>query len=130
MRTEEAIARLREVAATHCELRLLMLCGSRARGDEHARSDWDVGYLAETDVDHLALLSDITQALGTDEVDLADLSRASALLRFRAASEGIVVWEAVSGGYHDFALAAALHWYDVEPTVRQAHDALLARMSW
>ncbi len=128
MRTKEAVERLRGIATGH-DLRLVVLYGSRARGDAHTGSDWDVGYLPGTDVDHLSLLRDITEGLGTDAVDLADLSRASGLLRFRAASESVVVWEATPEAFHDFAVAAALHWYDVEPTVRQAHDEFLARMS-
>ncbi|MPY98983.1 MAG: hypothetical protein GEU97_13465 [Actinophytocola sp.] len=128
MRTKEAVERLREIATGH-DLRLVVLYGSRARGDAHTGSDWDIGYVPSTDVDHLSLLRDITEALTTDAVDVTDLSRASGLLRFRAASEGVVVWESTPGAFHDFAVAAALHWYDVEPTVRQAHDELLAGMS-
>lgn len=128
MRTEDAVERLRGIAAGH-DLRLIVLYGSRARGDAHSGSDWDIEYLAGTEVDHLSVLRDITEVLGTDAVDVTDLGRVSGLLRFRAASEGVVVWEAAPGVFHDFAVAAALHWYDVEPTVRQAHDELLARMS-
>lgn len=122
---QPAIPVLRAVAEKHAGLRLLLLYGSRARGDAHERSDWDVGYLG-TDVDHLGLLADVTSALGTDDVDLVDFRRASGLLTFRAAREGITVYERVPGIWAEFALTAALHWYDVEPVVRRTHADLLA----
>jgi len=42
-------ARLADVAAAAPGLRLLLLFGSRARGDQRATSDWDLGYVG-TDV--------------------------------------------------------------------------------
>jgi predicted nucleotidyltransferase len=42
---------LRQVAARHPALRLLLVHGSRARGDEHVGSDWDLGYLADGPLD-------------------------------------------------------------------------------
>ena len=128
MGTEQAVERLRSVAAQYRGLQLLMLYGSRARGEEHARSDWDIGYLADRTLNSFALLGEVTQVLQTDAVDLVDLERASGLLRFRAASEGLVVYESAAGAYHDFAVAAALYWYDVEPIVRRTHDDILARL--
>lgn len=123
-----AIIEVRRVAAAH-PLRLLVLYGSRARGDGHPGSDWDLGYLADDGLDVLALLADVTTVLGTDDVDLVDLARASGLLRFRAATDGVVLHEAAPGVHHDFALAAALHWYDVEPIVRRVHEDLLAGLT-
>ena len=128
MRIEHAVEALHQVAAAHGTLRLLLLYGSRARGDAHHASDWDVGYLADSEIDHLGLLHEITSALRTDAVDLTDLERASGLLRFRAASEGTVAFEGSPGVHDAFALAAALHWYDVQPIVQQAHDDVLTRM--
>lgn len=74
------------------------------------------------------MLSEATCALGTDNVDLVDLRTASGLLRFRAAREGLVVFQSTPGIFDEFAVAAALHWYDVEPVVRRAQHGLLAEM--
>ena len=43
---DEALSALRQVAARQSGLQLLVLFGSRARGEATARSDWDLGYLA------------------------------------------------------------------------------------
>jgi predicted nucleotidyltransferase len=123
---EEAVQRLAPIAARHEEVVLRLVSGSRARGDHHTGSDWDLGYVSRGEVDHLALLDEVAHALGTDSVDLADLDRASGLLRFRAAREGVVVYQAEQGAFESFAVEAALHWYDVEPTVRREHAAILA----
>jgi predicted nucleotidyltransferase len=123
---EEAIRRLAPIAARHDGVALLVIFGSRARGDHHEGSDWDIGYVSRGPVDHLALLDEIAHVLRTDSVDLVDLDRASGLLRFRAAREGAVAYQAEPGAYESFAVAAALYWYDVEPTVRRAHAAILA----
>ena len=106
------------------DLRLLVLFGSRARGDQHSKSDWDFAFLG--DIDQLGLRSQLTDALVTESVDLVDLARASGLLRFRVATEGQVVFERTSKTFEEFAIAAALYWYDVEPIVREAHAELIA----
>ena len=112
------------VAQREPGLRLLVLFGSRARGDQHDESDWDFAFLG--DIDILGLRGRLTDALATDSVDLVDLSRASGLLRFRVASHGLVVFQQVPGTFDDFAIEAALYWYDVEPIVRKAHAELIA----
>ncbi|MBB3036567.1 type VII toxin-antitoxin system MntA family adenylyltransferase antitoxin [Hoyosella altamirensis] len=128
MDVEQAILRLARLVRDYPTVDLLILHGSRARGDAHPGSDWDFGYLAHGEVDHLGLLHEITQVLGTDDVDLVDLRAASGLLRFRAASEGRIIAESKHGRFNDFALAAALHWYDVAPVVREAQSEFLAGM--
>ncbi len=76
---------------------MLLLFGSRARGDSSDHSDWDSGYLASDDMDLPALLASLVTSLETDRVDLVDLDRASGLLRIRAAREGEVIFEASAG---------------------------------
>ena len=69
------MARLRTTAARP-GLDLLVLFGSRARGDFRADSDWDFGYMAGPDFDPLALAADLGRVLASDRIDLADLQRA------------------------------------------------------
>jgi predicted nucleotidyltransferase len=126
MDSTTAVDLLRPVARRTDGLRLLLLYGSRARDGAHARSDWDFGYLGDDTLDPFALLADVTATLGTDDVDVTNLDRASALLRFRAARDGAVIHEAQPGAYTQFVLDATLYWCDIEPVVRRAHRAVLA----
>lgn len=71
---------------------MLLLHGSRRRGRPHATSDWDLGFLAVDALDPARLHVDISHGLGTDDVDLVDLARASALLRFEAARHGRCIY--------------------------------------
>jgi predicted nucleotidyltransferase len=67
------------VAETMAGLRLLVMHGSRARGDAHALSDWDFAYEADGAFDPDALLALLADTLEADEIDLVDLTRAGAL---------------------------------------------------
>ena len=122
----DRLAALCDVAAQLERLRLLVLHGSRSGGEEHAGSDWDFGYQGEEGLDAAGLHSALSLALGTDDVDLTDLDRASALLRFEAARRGRCVYERVPGAFEAFVLAATLFWCDAESVIRRAHDAVLA----
>lgn len=117
------------VAAARAEgLLLLVLHGSRARGQHRADSDWDFGYVADRRFDPDSLLASLSHELG-DRIDLADLSRASALLRFKAAADGVMVFESVTGEFDRFRLAAIQTWCDMEPVLSRAYTASLERMA-
>lgn len=105
-----------------------MVFGSRARGDAHARSDWDFGYLGDEHLDPAALMADLIDCLATDRVDLTDLARAGALLRFRAAAEGHPVYAAEPDAFERFWLDAVSFWCDAEPVLRTGYADVLARL--
>lgn len=109
-------------------LRLLILHGSRARGEAGPRSDWDFGYLADEAFDPEVLHLRLTMALGSDAVDLVDLARASALLRFRAASDGVVLVQRWEGVFELFQLDAVRFWCDAGPVIRAAQSDVLAAL--
>ena len=119
---------IEDEAATAAGLRLLVLFGSRARGDPHEASDWDFGYLGSSTFDPDRLLPALIRTLGTDRVDLADLRRAGALLRFRAARDGQPLYEAAPDEFARFWLDAVSFWCDVAPMVREGYEAALARL--
>jgi predicted nucleotidyltransferase len=116
------------IGARHPHLRLLLLFGSRARGDARGGSDWDLGYLARESFDPDALLLDLVNALGTDRIDLVDLARAGAQVRFRAAGDGRVLHEAEPGLFGKFWIEAVGFWCDVEPLLRDGYGQVLARL--
>jgi len=119
------VAALAVAAARHPGLRLLVLHGSRARGEAAATSDWDFAYLAEGSLDVLALAVDLGNVLGSERIDLADLARASAVLRIRVATEGVPVFERTRGEHERFLVEASSFWCDVGPLVRDGYARAL-----
>lgn len=112
------------VARRQAGLRALVLFGSRARGDERPGSDWDFGYLGTTDPDSLS--AGLMSALGADDVQVVDLERASGLLRFRAARDGLALHEDPSGVFAAFQFEAARFWCDAGPILERAYQRVLA----
>ena len=103
----------------------LVLHGSRARGDHRSDSDWDVGFLGEPDIGRLS--ARLTTIVGTDDVDIVDLGRASALLRFRAAAEGRLI-AGDPAEFLRFRLQATQFWCDAGPVIRAAQESLSAAL--
>lgn len=127
MTPREFAAGLRDLPSA-AAVTLAVLHGSRARGDAGPASDWDVGVLGASDreLDLAALAADLSRLLGTDAVDVVDLARASALLRFRAARDGVVLLERPDGTFAAFRLEAIRFWCDAGSVIRAAQDAVLA----
>ena len=119
---------LQSVAARQRGLTLLVLFGSRARGDAAAHADWDFGFLSDSSVDPLTIMAALAEAVGSERLDLVDLARTSGLLRYRAARDGVLVYEARPGIFDRFRFEAARFWYDAEPVLRPAYDAILDRL--
>jgi len=117
--------RLRAAVAGVPGLTLLLLHGSRARGTERPESDWDFAYLGDPDLDVDALLAILAETLGADRVDLADLARSGALLRFRVAEKAVVLFERETGVFERFWLDAVHTWCDLAPILLPSYEAVL-----
>lgn len=109
-------------------LRLLVLFGSRARGDAAAEADWDLAYLASPPFDGDQLLADLAGALDADRLDLVDLSRAGGQVRYRAARDGRLLYEAWRGEFDRFWTDAVSFWCDVAPVIGRAYAGVLSRL--
>lgn len=120
-----SLAALRAVAERHGGLALLVLHGSRARGQARGDSDWDFAYLAGTTCDPALLQADLVIALGTDDVDLVDLATAGGLIRYRVARDGVPVFEASPGSFDRFWFEAVSFWCDAEHVLRAGYQAVL-----
>lgn len=122
------LERVCTLAARTSGLRMLILFGSRARGDARAQSDWDLAYGADPsfDVDHF--MSDVAGLLAADRIDLVDLDRAGGQLRFRVARDGRVLHADDEARFERFWLDAVSFWCDAEPIVRRGYDELLAEL--
>jgi predicted nucleotidyltransferase len=119
------VERLGAIARRHGGLRLLVLFGSRARGEATVRSDWDLGFLGETSLDRESLLADLVVAAGTEAIDLVDLDRAGGLVRFRAARDALVLFEAGDGTFARFWFDAVSYWCDMGPIIRAGYEGVL-----
>jgi predicted nucleotidyltransferase len=117
-----------QAAARHPAVTLIVLFGSRSRDDVRSVSDWDFAYDASGSVDPLAIRADLAGVLGTDRVDIVPLDRASALLRYRVARDGVPLFERQPGNFARFWLSAVEFWCDVAPLVRAGHEAILAEL--
>jgi uncharacterized protein len=96
-------------------LKLLVLFGSRARGDNYDEtSDWDFGLLFDEDLRQQyervngqncyrswAILQNSLD-LGDDEMDWIDLKGASELLAHAIARDGVVIYEHEPGLFTEF----------------------------
>lgn len=109
-------------------MQLLVLHGSRARGDHGRGSDWDFGVLVDDGFDPSGLADALGGLLGTDAVDVVDLRRASALLRFRTARDGRPLIERRAGEFERFQLEAVLFWCDAGPVIRAAQRDVLTSL--
>ena len=126
---ESPFDRISEAASTSAGLDLLLLFGSRARGDAHRESDWDFGFLATPEFEPQTFIGTLMILVGTERVDLVDLNRAGGLLRFRAARDGRVVFERRPGLAHVYRLQAADFWCDLGPLLQQGYEDVLAGLS-
>ena len=110
-------------------LELLLLFGSRARGDVHPGSDWDLGYLAGPEFDPDDLLARLVLDLETDRIDLVNLDRANGLLRYRAAAEGSPLFESDPDRFARFWFEAVSFWCDMGPIIRAGYEEILKGLS-
>ena len=109
-------------------LELLLLFGSRARGDAGSRSDWDFGFTGSPALDVASLLAILTLSTGSDRTDLVDLRRASGLLRYRAARDGMLIFEARAGLFDGFWFDAVQFWCDAGPLLERGYAEVLERL--
>ena len=118
---------LREAARAAPGLELLLLFGSRARGDAGTAADWDFGCLTTAQFDAAVLLGVLVETVGSDRVDLVDLRCATGLLRYRAA-RGRLLYEARPGTADQFWLDAVTFWCDAAPVLERGYDGVLAEL--
>lgn len=110
-------------------LSLLILFGSRARGDAADLADWDFGYLADRTFDPDRLLADLVRQVDSDRIDLVDLARAGGQLRYRAARDGRPLYEARLGDFARFWTEAVTFWCDAAPILGPAYADVLDRLA-
>jgi uncharacterized protein len=118
MKTELSLADLQQKALMIGDrlpyLKFLVLFGSRARGDDYERSDWDFAILCDEEKQKKAIADRLHGFLavhnaiedcfeiGGEYMDVVDVTRCSALIAHYIAAEGVVLYESEIGVFRDF----------------------------
>lgn len=99
-------------------LKMLVLFGSRARGDTHANSDWDFAALYDEEARKAYIKDDgwawfeVPQLLGqlfglnSDKIDVVELNNRSILIDHFVALDGRLLYEQEPGIFEKFRLGA------------------------
>ena len=99
-------------------LKMLVLFGSRARGDTHGKSDWDFAALYDEEIRkstvgdnrfaclEVPLILDQTYQINTDNIDFVEFNNCSWLIAHFIARDGIILYEKDPGGFEYFRLTA------------------------
>mgnify|MGYP003393919517 CR=1 FL=1 len=77
------------------DLKLLLLFGSRARGDARKDSDTDIAFFGNKRLDlkeKSMLMMDLTSFLRTDKIDIVDLREASPLIFYAITRDGKILY--------------------------------------
>jgi uncharacterized protein len=99
-------------------LKMLILFGSRARGDTHAKSDWDFAALYDEEIlktiagDNRLFCLEVSLILGKlyqinpDTIDVVELNNCSWLIAHFIARDGILLYEKDRSGFEYFKLTS------------------------
>ncbi|MFM6322641.1 MAG: type VII toxin-antitoxin system MntA family adenylyltransferase antitoxin [Microcystis panniformis] len=99
-------------------LKLLILFGSRARGEHRLDSDWDLAIsydetnrqtgIKEISNDYLTSLSILSELfeINRDSIDLIELDRCSPLMKYQVARDGKLIYEKNTGDFLKFRVRA------------------------
>jgi predicted nucleotidyltransferase len=113
-------------------LRLAVLFGSAARGSLRDDSDIDVGIVPSdpqiTLNEELALQADLERAFGR-RVDLVRLDRASVLLRWRAAREGVPLVAEPRHEWPRFVARAGIEHAELAPLYARAAEGFRRKLA-
>ena len=121
--------RLRQVAAFFPEVKLAVLFGSTARGQDRPKSDVDLGILLAPYSPELRFRveADLGRAAGR-AVDVILLDDAPPLLRFEIAKEGVLLFQREDHLWTGFKAKAMVDWWDWAPTHRMIAAGVARRL--
>lgn len=125
---EEQLDSVHQTLARHPSVRLGVLFGSVARGQQAASSDLDLGVLLENGGTTLWELETALAGVLRRPFDLIDLHRAPPLLRFQIARDGRLILERREGDWKRFKVRALLDWWDWAPTARKLYRLAARRL--
>ncbi|MEG4495995.1 nucleotidyltransferase domain-containing protein [Microcoleus sp. F10-C6] len=117
-------------------LKMLILFGSRARGDTHAKSDWDFAALYDEELRQASckdrgfawfevpgILGEVFR-INSDEIDVVELNRCSPLIAHFIARDGILLYEQEPGEFEKFIEAHFLSEAELKEIERQLRQKI------
>lgn len=113
LKVEELADSIPQILEQAPYLTLLVLFGSRARGDADSGSDWDFAFLCDEEqrkqyetggFDSFRMWGILQDAydLLDDQIDVIEMKRCSELMAHYLAQDGIVIYERNPGSFEDF----------------------------
>ena len=118
MNKDEWQKRIAKIPQAMQDLKLLILFGSRARGEHRPDSDWDLAisydeanretHIKEISNDYLTSLSILSELfeINRDSIDLIELDRCSPLIKYQVARDGKLIYEKNTGDFLKFRVCA------------------------
>lgn len=105
---ESLIQSSAQLSAIVPSLKMLILFGSRARGNPHSNSDWDFAFLCDSDQQNVlfnaeiyAILADLFR-INDDKIDAINLAKCPALIAHAIAQDGRLLYERDLGLFSSF----------------------------
>ncbi len=130
--TEEIVSKLTRALGGGPPLRLAVLFGSTARGTRRRDSDVDVGMIPVDEElqlgQELELQARLERSCGRT-VQLVRLDRASTLLKWKIANEGLPLVSDPPSSWARFVAASALEFADLAPQLHAAEERFRARVA-
>lgn len=116
---DDLCAAVKAVFLPRPDVRLVVVFGSRARGDARPDSDLDVAALFDSEpaLPELGgLVSELESATGlkVDLVELRGLSAREPYLAYLIAAEGVLALERTPGAFVDYKTDACIRWFDIQ----------------
>jgi len=123
-------------------LKMLVLFGSRARGDTHAKSDWDFAALFDEELRKIHItnntwkLLEVPQIIGevfnlnSDQIDVVELNNCSHIITHFVAKDGKLIYEKEQGEFERFrqkALKSEIEIKAIRNSLRQKVEENLQR---
>ena len=94
---EMDLLNIKKIAKSH-KLKLLVLFGSHANGNNHKNSDLDLAFYSDKKVDEEKLFEELMSLLKRADIDLINLSKAhNHILRYEILSKGKLLYESEKG---------------------------------
>jgi uncharacterized protein len=111
MNLEETKQPIQNMAQKH-NLQFVILFGSQATGNTHAKSDIDIAVISRDKVNTPRLMSELSEIFKRDDVQVVDLGLASPTLMYAVVKDGKALYENSQDAFLTWKLYAIKVWME------------------